>query len=272
LRLFNAKKLDLLSYCQLQDPDFEYTNHHKLIARHLQKIEMGEINRLAIFLPPRYGKTYISQMFSSWYMGNNPTHNFIYAAYNNQVAQNKKSEVRELLSTTTHNVVFPEGTLKGPVVHNKLEMNAGGTFTGIGACSALCGVGADVFLIDDPIADMQQASSDIMRNRLEQWVYESLHTRLMIDGKLVLIMTRWRDDDIASYMLDTFKDENWTILNFPAIAVDRDILGRKVGEALCPNWFSPHRIEELQSMLKSDQWNALYQQNPNQIFKGMELV
>ena len=80
----------LLSYVRGEMPTYIVGKHHKVIAHYLQKLEAGDITRLAIFMPPRHGKTLLaSEFFSAWYLGRNPTHEIIFASY----AQDRSDDV-----------------------------------------------------------------------------------------------------------------------------------------------------------------------------------
>ena len=44
----------LLPYVRLQMPNFLIGKHHRVIAHYLERLEKGDITRLAIFMPPRH--------------------------------------------------------------------------------------------------------------------------------------------------------------------------------------------------------------------------
>jgi predicted phage terminase large subunit-like protein len=76
-------------------------------------------------------------------------------------------------------------------------------------------------------------------------------------------MTRWHYDDLAGYLLDEMKHENWATLSLPAIAEDdNDIIGRSSGEALWPTDYSAERLMHIKKTIGSREWNAQYQQVP----------
>ena len=84
---------------------------------------------------------------------------------------------------------------------------------------------------------------------------------------VIVIHTRWDEDDMIGWLLTEYANENWTVINFPALAEGPgDILGRRAGDALWPNNPSsgPHTREQLEKVRDQDPINfqALYQQHP----------
>ena len=122
-------------------------------------------------------------------------------------------------------------------------------------------------ILDDLIKDREDAQSDVNRRKREEWFSSSGYTRLMSDegspeGRILLIMTRWAYDDIAAYLLNQLAHEHWHILNCPAIAEEKDILGRLPGDALWPERYPISRLENVKKSVISTDWTALYQQRP----------
>src|SRR5574343_611881 len=92
----------------------EYTNlsyisagHHRKIAEKLEAVERGEIDRLAIFMPPRHGKSELaSRRFPAWYLGRNPNRQIIAASYNSDLASDFGREVRNIVASPEYGCVF----------------------------------------------------------------------------------------------------------------------------------------------------------------------
>ncbi len=124
-----------------------------------------------------------------------------------------------------------------------------------GVGTAITGRGADVALIDDPVKDRQEADSDTFRKRAWDWYTSTLYTRLMPGGAVVLIQTRWHEDDLAGRLLSWQETrDKWTVLNLPAL--------NDAGEALWPEWFPVERLEQIRAAVGQRDWEALYQQRP----------
>ncbi len=259
----------LLSYIKLEMPNYIIGKHHRLIAHYLQKLEKGNITRLAIFMPPRHGKTMIaSEFFSAWYLGRNPSHEIIFSSFAQDRADDVGKAVRNLMLQETFKNVFPEATLRADAKGTrKFQTLTGGSFFSTGYGGAVTGRGANLLLLDDLIKDRADAKSEINRRKREEWFTSTAYTRLMSDsgsgeGRILLIMTRWAFNDIAAFLLNDLAHENWHILNCPAVAEENDILGRRPGEALWPEKYPLERLKTIKQSIKTDDWTSLYQQRP----------
>src|SRR5581483_7399197 len=94
---------------------------------------------------------------------------------------------------------------------------------------------ADLVIIDDPVKSQAEADSPILRDRIWSWYRSDLTTRLKPNGRVVLIMTRWHEDDLAGRLLAQDAGE-WNIIRLPALAEEHDPLGRPLNGALWPQW------------------------------------
>jgi hypothetical protein len=108
-----------------------------------------------------------------------------------------------------------------------------------GVGGPITGKGADVLIIDDPIKNPEEANSPTQREKIWDWFQTTAYTRLEPGGAIILIMTRWHPDDLAGRLLKQMESggEHWEVVSLPAIAEDRDLLGRKPGQALWPARF-----------------------------------
>jgi len=140
----------LLSYIRMQMPSYIIGKHHKLIAYYLQKLERGDVTRLAIFMPPRHGKTMLaSEFFSSWYMGRNPKHEIIFASYAQDRSDDVGKAVRDLMLSDVHEDVFPEGKLRVDAKGTrKFQTIQDGTFFTTSWKGATTGRGANLLVLD----------------------------------------------------------------------------------------------------------------------------
>ena len=108
-------------------------------------------------------------------------------------------------------------------------------------------------LIDDPFKDREEADSEVIRDKVWKWYTSTLYTRLMPGGAIVLIQTRWHDDDLAGRLLDSRGGDDWEILELPAL---------NEGQALWPEWYPEPALQRIRSAIGERDWSALYQQKP----------
>jgi len=229
----------------------------------LEALERRDINKLAIFMPPRHGKTYhVSERFPAWYLGRHPGQNVILASYAAELAEASSRKARSLV--TDGRWPFLDVRISGEsAAVNRWHTDAGGGCIAAGVGGGLTGFGADLLIIDDPVKDRASADSESQRELAWNWYTDVARTRLMPGGIQLLAQTRWHESDLAGRILNSAGARDWTVLVLPAIAVADDPLGRVPGDALWPEAFP---VEALPSVangeISSRSFHALYQQNP----------
>lgn len=258
----------LIAYAAYQWPSYQDAAHHRLIARHLEAVERGEIKRLMITMPPRHGKSMLaSEFFPAWYMGRNPDHYVVTATYAQELADDFGRKVKNQIEDAAFQAVFPgvgladdsksakrfhiEG-LSGGLEHATTQR---GAFYAVGVGGPLTGRGAHLLLIDDPVKNREDAESEIMRRKTRDWYTSTAYTRLMPGGRIVVIQTRWHEGDLAGWLQGEHKHEGWVVLDLPAINDD--------GEALWPEQYPIEALEGIKRALPPRDWSALYQQRPS---------
>lgn len=120
-------------------------------------------------------------------------------------------------------------------------------------------------LIDDPVKNWEEASSKTVRDTTYEWYRSTLRTRLAPGGRIILIQTRWHQDDLAGRLIADMQagtGEQWEVLNLPALAGEHDPLGRLPGTPLWPERFPLTELDKTRLSMGSYIWNALYQQSP----------
>lgn len=254
LKTRQARK-SLLSFTEYTNPAYQGANHHRLIAGKLEAVERGEIDRLMIFMPPRHGKSELaSKRFPAWCLGRQPRRQIIAASYNSDLANDFGRNVRNIVAEPEFSQVFPNvGLAPDSQAANRMNTNHGGTYVAAGVGTAVTGRGADIALIDDPFKDREEADSERRRDVVWDWYRSTLFTRLMPGGAIVLIQTRWHEDDLAGRLLEAEGDQ-WEVLDLPAI--------NKAGEALWPEWYDIDALERIKATIGPREWSALYQQQP----------
>jgi predicted phage terminase large subunit-like protein len=234
------------------------------LVEHLEKVERGDIDRLLISMPPRHGKTLaVSQLFPSWYLGKHPDRSIIATSYSAEFAVGYGRQVKRFVTSAAHRTVFPASALlDNNVASHRLGFHLGGHYYATGAMGPIVGRGAHVFLIDDPVKSRAEVQSVTQRNSLREWYQSVVYTRLEPDAAIILIMTRWSQDDLVGWLLAEHGDEHWTVLSLPAIAEPGDQLGRAEGAPLWPKRFGLRELERRRLAVGSFEWAAQYQGRP----------
>lgn len=258
----------LIKYTEYTKPDFEVAEHHKIISEALEEVAMGVIDRLMIFAPPRHTKSELaSRRFPSWYIGNNPSKQIITACYNSDLASDFGREVRNIVDSHSYKRLFNTQLAADSKAanrwHTKAERDGAeveGAYVAAGVGTAITGRGAHIALIDDPFKDREEANSETTREKVYNWYTSTLYTRLMPGGAIVLIMTRWHEDDLAGRLLEDMKNgkDQWKIINLQAIANE----GTNKEKALWPEWYNLDALKRIKNAIGHKDWSALYQQKP----------
>ena len=221
---------------------------------------------LVVKTPPQHGKSMtLSETLPSWYLGRFPTKRIIMASYNEDTAQ-------KFCRRNADKIRQYGETLFGISLHldrsTEFELeNRQGRMISRGIMSGITGNPADLIIIDDPIKNREEANSQTIRDKLwEEW-QNSIKSRLAAGAKVILIMTPWHEDDLAARLLNS--EKNISEIRLPVEAEENDPLGRKPGEALCPElgkdntWlkqFKESYIHDPQGGARA--WEALYMCRP----------
>lgn len=248
-------KDSLIAFTEYTNPVYATAAHHHRIASKLEAVERGEIDRLAIFMPPRHGKSELaSRRFPAWYLGRNPDRQIIAASYNSDLASDFGREVRNIVASSEYACVFDTRLREDSRAAERWNTDQGGAYVAAGVGTAVTGRGAHVLLIDDPLKDREEADSEIRRQRVWDWYTSTAYTRLMPGGAVVVIQTRWHEDDLAGRLLSATGGDKWEVLDLPALDSE--------GRALWPEWYNEKTLARIRSAIGPRDWSALYQQRP----------
>lgn len=233
--------------------------HIKLIASHLDAVERGEIDRLAIHMPPRHAKTEtVTVRYGVYTLMQEPAENVLITGYNERFARRLGRKARTV------------GTGRVDMAADKSAADEwattqGGVLMTRGVGSPPTGTGFRRIIIDDPIRRREDAESEVYREKVWDWYTDDLYTRLEPGGAIVLIMTLWHPDDIGARAVAS-EPGRWTVLKLPAIAEEADVLGREPGAALWPERYTVDDLNRIRDVMAQNEglrsWEALYQQNP----------
>jgi predicted phage terminase large subunit-like protein len=231
--------------------------HLVYVREHLDRVTAGEINRLMIFEPPRHGKSELATIrYSAYRLEQNPAKRVIIGSYNSTLA--------EKFSRKTRRICERRMTLSDErKAVSDWETAIGGGLRAVGVGGGVTGQGGDLIMIDDPIKSREEANSLAYRDRVWNWYTDDLYTRLEPGGAIVLILTRWHQDDLAGRILSGEDAAQWTVVSLPALAEVNDPLGRAEGEALCPDRYDEDTLAQIKLVQGGSSFASLYQQRPS---------
>lgn len=283
---------DLNAYCRYieipgvpvnDDPDCEEfypdtvtpAEHHRLINRTLMEVDRGEKRRVMLFMPPGSAKsTYASVVFPTWFMGRHAGKNIITTSYGSTLAQRFGRKCRAITRSGSYAELFDAMLNADNRAADDWSLTNGSTFMSGGILAGITGNRADGLVIDDPVKGREDADSPTIRAKTWEAYLTDLRTRLKPNGWIVIIQTRWHEDDLSGRILpDTYDGQSgwvqardgewWYVISLQAQAErDDDPLGRARGEWLWTEWFTPEHWAQERITQGERNWSALYQQRP----------
>lgn len=249
--------------------------HHRLLCQTADRFISGEWPRVIISMPPRHGKSeFISRRMPALILGRNPDAQIIAASYSTDLAGSLCRDSQRIIDDPSYQELFPGTRLAdsnqgGYARNTELFEVVGrrGKYKAAGVGSGITGHGFDYGLIDDPLKDRLEAESPRTRQAIWDWYTSTFSTRAQPGAKIMVIMTRWHQDDLAGRLLKLARDEpdadQWHLINLPAIAETgpTEIDPRQPGEALWPTQYPLSRLNRIKNQSLYD-WDSLYQGNP----------
>ncbi|WP_286981228.1 phage terminase large subunit [Pseudothermotoga sp.] len=245
--------------------------HLRVLNDKLMSVADGTVKRLMIFMPPRHAKSsLVSHYFTAWFLGNYPDMRVILTSHEADFAASWGRKVRDTLEQYGPEL-FGVSISEDSSASNRWDIKGHlGGMTTAGAGGSITGKGANLLIIDDPIKNAEEANSKTVRDKIWDWFKSTAYTRLEPDGRVIIIQTRWHEDDLSGRILQEMETEGeqWEIISFPAIAEEDEYyngkLMRRTGEPLWPERFSLERLLAIKQTLGAYWWSALYQQRPSQ--------
>lgn len=248
--------------------------HHLLWLKCLQSVEDGTIKNLLGMMPPGSAKsTYTSIVFPTHYMGRFDRRAIIVASYGDVLPKKFGRRARAIVKQPIYNRIFGASLSSESAAVDEWALTNGSEWMAAGILTGITGNRADGVIWDDLIKGREQAESEAVRNKTWDAYMDDLMTRKKPHAFEIGINTRWHEDDPAGRILpENYSGESgwikgrdgkdWYVVCLTA-ECDRadDILGRKIGEILWPEWFTPEYFAPFKRNART--WNALFQQRPS---------
>lgn len=252
--------------------------HHLLMMQAIQRCIETARGRLMIFAPPGSAKsTYASVVAPAWIMGRNPGTQIILASYGTGIAAKQSRKVRTICKDPRYTSLWQERpTLNDDQrAVDDWQLSNGSSMMAAGLLAGITGNRADGVIIDDPVANREQADSATIREKTYNEYIDTAMTRAKPKMWVIIIQTRWHEEDLSgsilpldyageSGLIKCRDNQTWEVLCLQAKSErEGDPLGRKVGEYLWPEWFPPEHWWTWEKNPRAARtWGALYQQRP----------
>jgi len=284
--LFRRKlRKDYSAYVAYVNPGFCMTKFHRYLCDKVQEfIDMPPTGKamdiLLLSVPPQHGKSYtVTETLPAWFLGKHPQDGVIICSYDGTIAEGFSRKNRDKFNEYNEDIfrVRPNVNVQGVGLW---ETEQGGRCRAAGLKAGITSYGAELFIIDDPIKNKEAAQSETIIAKIHSEMGPSVQSRIHPGGKLIVIQTRWIENDVVGFIEDKWSEYIWETINLPCECEDpdNDPLGRKLGEALMGEHLGDHdipaKIRNDNTWLKSKKilvtagdgeytWNALYQGHPS---------
>lgn len=257
-RLLLSEEIDFKDWLPLVSPTYHWDwPHLRLIQDHLQSLYRGDIENLMVLCPPRHGKSEQNTIrFPVYWLEHRPQDPVIVACYAQTLAARFTRKSRSL--ARQRGIPLNEERKAADDWHTL----KGGGVRGAGVGTGIAGTGAKLLVIDDPVKDRQDAESEVVRESSWQWVNDDLLSRREPKCRSLWTYTPWHMDDPGQRLLNSEEGKYWTVLRLPAFAEEHDPLGRKEGEALCPERYPVEALTRIKERMTPYSFSALFQCNP----------
>lgn len=294
---------NMLDFMQLTNPHpqhtedvryslFENTPLARLLCQVVERVDVLQEKRVCISVGPQFGKSQVlSRGAPAWLSGRNPRRHMILGSYNDSFASEFGGDVREIMNQAEYKLVFPDhGMRRGSEAKDLLITNVGGKMAFVGVGGSGTGKPADIFFVDDPFKNDEDAQSALYREKVWKWFNSTAMTRCHKDSAIIVVHTRWHEDDLIGRLCDPDHPERdkkykgisdrWTYYNLPAIVQDpklaealsltlevpqdpfvREMFGEKPMASLWENRKSLHFLAEAKQM-DARTFGALYMGQP----------
>lgn len=244
--------------------------------RHLQHVSQRIVamidddasDCILVELPVRHGKTELcSRWTPAWYICRYGKR-VLLASYEGDFASTHGRKAREIVAEHGGRFgVSIDDTSRA--AHRWDTVDGQGGMVTAGAGGAITGKGGHLLVVDDPIRNVEDAQSPVMREHLWDWFQSVFLTRREPGGKVLVIMSRWHEDDLIARLLASETGMRVERIRLPAVAEEDDALRRTPGEALCPERFDEVALAGIRTDVGPNAWAAMFQQRPIAVGGGM---
>jgi len=254
---------------KLAFPNWIYGPHLKAVEDYIIRILNGESIKLMVSMPPRHGKTmFLSRVLPAFFLGRFPDTRVMLITHHTDFSRTQSRVARNIIDAFGKTVFDIEIS---PDTASAAEWDIAGGQGGmeaLGAGGSVMGKGANLLLMDDLVKGIEMASNVNLMEKQWEWFKTDVYPRMEPGASAIIIMTRWTTYDIIG-MIEAEKKEDpggpfaeWETINFPALAIENDVLGREVGQPLFPARIDLKMLDRIKGVMDSLWWEALYQGNP----------
>ena len=217
-------------YCKLKAPDFykESRTYLKQFCNNLQDFFYGDKKVLVINMPPRHGKSRTLTLFVQWILGKYSTHKVMTGSYNETLSTTFAKQVRDSIQEEDgiFSKVFPDIEIKyGEASMSKwaLKGSEESNYLATSPTGIATGFGCNLMIIDDLIKNALEAYTQTVLEKHIEWFDNTMLQRTEKGFKIIIVMTRWAENDLAGYILREYANDVIHV-NYKAVQEDGSML------------------------------------------------
>lgn len=265
--------LSPLDFALATREDAKEWRHSRFISDVIAGMEPDD--KVILMMPPRHGKSYLlSETVPAWALANDPNAAVIHATYAHDFTVKFGRKTRNLMQTAQSLSLTPRLDPSAKAADNFLihPRDGEGSYVGTGVGGQITGLPANWLLMDDLVKNKEEADSKVIRDKTWDWFVDDAMTRLEPGAKAILLGTPRHEDDVIGRAAATGE---WQVIRLPAFAEADDVLGREIGEALCPQRYDEAALEKIKERRPST-FTSLYQCRPSpedgDVFKDKNIL
>lgn len=233
--------------------------HLKIIADAFQEVAEGKVIELAVSMPPRAGKSYITSLFCAWMLGKYPDGSIMRNSYAAKLAEKFSKDIRDgIIPSLKYKKVFPGVIVKGAIDNWCINSNTQPAYFCAGVGGPITGFGCKtIAILDDPIKNIEEALSETVIGNVWNW-YTSTHlSRLETGCPEIHIATRWTRKDPIGHLTDLESEAykpSVKVINIPALD--------EQGNSFCEEVKTTAEYHSMKKITEDFIWEAEFMQHP----------
>ena len=252
------------------NPDWEAADFLRIVSAQIASGIISGGARLCISWPPRHGKSTLATIATPlWALNMFPYFQILLTSYGEQLSTDFGRVIRDFIKKNEQYFDFRLNKDLQRASH--FATTAGGSLIALGLAGSMTGRGADVLIVDDYLKSMEEAHSETVRESVWTWFTGTALQRLEPNGSVIIIATRWHEDDLIG-RLKKYQPDIWNFISLSAICennketkelhwIDKKIK-REVGQALFPQRYPLKELKQQRNAMGDMFFSAIYQQNP----------
>lgn len=258
---FKRARDSFLEFCRAVYAEWKEGPHHRHLAPKLHDVALGTKTRMSVSMPPRFGKSEsIAFLFVAWYLGHHPSHHIMMVTHTASLSADFGRKVRNLIDSPVYQNIFPDTKVsRDKTASDNWTTTMGGKYLAIGIGANVAGHGAHLLICDDLVSEQVMLTSSPDAAFATAWEYVQVGPlqRLMPNGRIVMIATRWGKKDpigrALAWAQNNPESPQWDEVRFPAIIN---------GKSLWPEQWPLEQLLAKKASMFPQFWAAQYMQEP----------